>query len=32
MTIRELQKLIKELYFERDAKRGVEKTTLWLIE
>ncbi|AEA46769.1 MazG nucleotide pyrophosphohydrolase domain-containing protein [Archaeoglobus veneficus] len=32
MTIREFQQLIRELYFERDAARGVEKTTLWLIE
>lgn len=32
MQIREFQELIRELYFERDSKRGIEKTMLWLIE
>ncbi len=32
MKISEFQKLIKELYFERDKKRGLDKTILWLIE
>ncbi len=32
MEIREFQKLIRELYYDRDAERGKEKTMLWLIE
>jgi len=32
MEIREFQELIRELYFERDSKRGKEKTMLWLVE
>ncbi len=32
MEISEFQKLIDELYGERDRKRGIDKTTLWLIE
>ena len=32
MDISEFQKLIKDLYIERDRKRGIEKTMLWLIE
>jgi len=32
MRIKEFQDLIKELYFERDSKRGIDKTMLWLIE
>lgn len=32
MEVRELQRLIKETYFERDWKRGVEKNNLWLVE
>ncbi len=32
MKISEFQKLIKNLYIERDQKRGVQKTFTWLIE
>ncbi len=32
MRIREFQELIKRLYYEKDFKRGKEKTMLWLIE
>lgn len=32
MRVSEFQKLMRELYFERDSKRGVEKTMLWLVE
>ncbi|ADB57097.1 MazG nucleotide pyrophosphohydrolase domain-containing protein [Archaeoglobus profundus] len=32
MRIGDFQKLIKELYYERDLKRGKEKTMLWLVE
>jgi NTP pyrophosphatase (non-canonical NTP hydrolase) len=32
MKIREFQSLMKKLYFEKDKKRGKEKTLLWLIE
>ncbi|WP_456486786.1 MazG nucleotide pyrophosphohydrolase domain-containing protein [Candidatus Alkanophaga liquidiphilum] len=32
MEVRELQRLIKETYFERDWERGVEKNNLWLVE
>jgi NTP pyrophosphatase (non-canonical NTP hydrolase) len=32
MEISEFQKLISDLYGSRDKKRGLEKTTLWLVE
>jgi NTP pyrophosphatase (non-canonical NTP hydrolase) len=32
MDVKGFQKLMKDLYFERDKKRGKEKTLLWLIE
>lgn len=32
MEVRELQRLIKETYFERDWERGVGKNNLWLVE
>jgi NTP pyrophosphatase (non-canonical NTP hydrolase) len=32
MEISEFQNLIKELYFERDQKRGIDSTFIWLIE
>jgi len=32
MHIREFQQLIRELYYERDSKRGIEKTMLWIVE
>ena len=32
ITIRTLQTLIREMYFEKDAKRGVDATFMWLME
>ena len=32
MKIKEFQELIRELYLERDRKRGLDKTFLWLVE
>ncbi|MFX0023804.1 MAG: MazG nucleotide pyrophosphohydrolase domain-containing protein [Candidatus Hermodarchaeota archaeon] len=32
MKISEFQKLIKELYFEKDQNRGVNGTFIWLVE
>ncbi len=32
MHIREFQRLIGELYLDRDVKRGREKTMLWIVE
>lgn len=32
MKISEFQNLIRELYYEKDAKRGIEKTFMWFIE
>ena len=32
MHIREFQKLIKEEYYEKDKRRGKDKTFLWFIE
>ena len=32
MEIASFQKLMKELYFERDRKRGLNNTFLWFIE
>lgn len=32
MKIAEFQKLIKQLYFHRDNKRGLEATFIWLVE
>ncbi|MFX1391582.1 MAG: MazG nucleotide pyrophosphohydrolase domain-containing protein [Promethearchaeota archaeon] len=32
MKISEFQNLIKDLYFKKDQKRGVEATFIWLIE
>ena len=32
MKIREFQNLIREIYLERDQKRGADKTFLWLLE
>lgn len=32
MTIREIQSLVKERYFEADNRRGVFHTFLWFIE
>jgi len=32
MEIREFQKLMREIYGERDRRRGVEKTYMWIVE
>ncbi len=32
MRIGEFQELIKELYLEKDKKRGIEGTFIWLVE
>ena len=32
MTIQEFQKLIEEIYFERDAARGADRTFVWFTE
>ncbi len=32
MKISEFQKMISEIYINRDRKRGVEKTMLWVVE
>lgn len=32
MTLKDLQEQIYRTYFERDSKRGLEKTFLWFIE
>lgn len=32
MEISEFQEMIKEIYFHKDSKRGVERTFLWFVE
>ena len=32
MKISDAQKMMREIYFEKDSKRGLEKTYIWLIE
>ncbi|NJE04647.1 nucleotide pyrophosphohydrolase [Thermococcus sp. M36] len=32
MEIGEFQKLIHDIYFHKDSKRGVDKTFLWFVE
>ena len=32
MTIDEFQKLIEQLYFSKDKKRGIEGTFIWFVE
>ena len=32
MTIQEFQNLIERIYFERDARRGVDRTFVWFTE
>jgi len=32
VEIREFQQLIKKLYYEKDLRRGREKTLIWLVE
>ncbi len=31
-SLKEFQRLMKDLYFEKDKKRGVHKTFFWIIE
>lgn len=32
MTIAQFQKLIEDIYFEKDNSRGMERTFMWLVE
>jgi NTP pyrophosphatase (non-canonical NTP hydrolase) len=32
MELREFQRLIRDIYFHKDSKRGVERTFLWFVE
>jgi len=32
MEIREFQDLIKDIYYEKDSKRGIEGTFVWFVE
>lgn len=32
MTVTEFQKLIRDIYFDKDSRRGIEGTFRWLIE
>ncbi|MEM0084972.1 MAG: MazG nucleotide pyrophosphohydrolase domain-containing protein [Candidatus Methanomethylicia archaeon] len=32
MQLSEVQQLIKEIYFNRDRERGIEKTFIWFVE
>ncbi len=32
VSIRDIQKLMHDLYYERDSKRGLEKTYIWFVE
>jgi len=32
ISLREFQQLIREMYFEKDAERGIDGTFMWLIE
>jgi len=32
MEIREFQKLIEKTYLEKDSRRGIDKSFLWLVE
>lgn len=32
VSLRDFQKLIREMYFEKDAARGVDGTFMWLME
>ncbi len=31
-SIREFQELMRSLYYDKDSKRGVEKTYIWLVQ
>ena len=32
MRIKEAQRMMKELYYERDKRRGIERTFMWMVE
>ena len=32
MNISEFQAMMKEIYFDKDKKRGIEKTYIWLVQ
>ena len=32
MIISDFQKLMREIYFHRDSKRGISRTFIWLVE
>ncbi len=32
MRIREFQEMMKRIYYEKDRRRGVERTYIWLVE
>jgi len=32
MEVREFQGMIREIYFHKDSRRGVERTFLWFVE
>lgn len=32
ITLREMQRLIRDMYFTKDAERGIEGTFMWLME
>ncbi|OYT25488.1 MAG: nucleotide pyrophosphohydrolase [Thermoprotei archaeon ex4572_64] len=32
VSIRDIQKLMHDLYYERDSKRGLERTYIWFVE
>jgi NTP pyrophosphatase (non-canonical NTP hydrolase) len=32
MTIQEFQRLIERIYFDRDARRGVDRSFVWFVE
>ncbi|NPA47665.1 MAG: nucleotide pyrophosphohydrolase [Thermococci archaeon] len=32
MEVREFQEMIREIYFHKDSRRGVERTFLWFVE
>ncbi|MBI2195098.1 MAG: nucleotide pyrophosphohydrolase [Armatimonadetes bacterium] len=32
MTLAEFQRMIETIYFQKDSRRGTEKTFLWLVE
>ncbi|RLF23984.1 MAG: nucleotide pyrophosphohydrolase [Thermoprotei archaeon] len=32
MRIKEFQDLMRKIYYERDSRRGIERTYMWLVE